>query len=231
MSILREIRPAVSLVVLFTVFTGFILPEAFTGVMQAALPSQANGSLITENGQVVGSALIGQNFTSPKYFQPRPSALTGTDAKGNSIPTPYDASESGASNLAPTTPPLLPTTNHGVAPPPNAPGESAAPNPAPTSAALLTNIKQRVAAYTKAFGPGPIPADAVTTSGSGLDPDISLANALRQAPAVAAARRLPADTVLNLVNQMTHHAVLGIIGTDPLNVLNLNLALDQLPTA
>jgi potassium-transporting ATPase KdpC subunit len=201
MSILREVRPAVSLVILFTVFTGFLLPEAFTGVMQVALPSQANGSLITENGQVVGSALIGQNFTSPKYFQPRPSALTGTDAKGNSIATPYDASESGASNLA------------------------------PTSAALLTNIKQRVAAYTKAFGPGPVPADAVTTSGSGLDPDISLANALRQAPAIAAARKLPADTVLNLVNQMTHHAVLGIIGTDHLNVLQLNLALDQLPAA
>src|ERR1700680_3610206 len=102
MSILREVRPAVSLVILFTVFTGFLLPEAFPVVMRVALRSQANGSLITENGQVVGSALIGQNFTSPKYFQPRPSALTGTDAKGNSIPTPYDASESGASNLAPT---------------------------------------------------------------------------------------------------------------------------------
>jgi K+-transporting ATPase ATPase C chain len=201
MSILREIRPAVSLVVLFTVFTGFLLPEAFTGVMQVALPAQANGSLITENGQVVGSALIGQNFTSAKYFQPRPSALMGTDAKGNTIPTPYDASESGASNLA------------------------------PTSAALLTDIKQRVAAYTKAYGPGPVPADAVTASGSGLDPDISLANALRQAPAIAAEPKLPADTVLALVNQMTHHAVLGIIGTDHLNVLQLNLALDQLPAA
>ena len=201
MSILREVRPAVSLVILFTVFTGFILPEAFTGVMQVALPAQANGSLITENGQVVGSALIGQNFTSPKYFQPRPSALMGTDAKGNSIPTPYDASKSGASNLG------------------------------ATSAALLTTVKQRVAAYTKAFGPGPVPADAATASGSGLDPDISLENALRQAPAVAAARKLPPETVLNLVNQMTHHAFLGIVGTDHLNVLQLNLALDQLPAA
>jgi potassium-transporting ATPase KdpC subunit len=201
MSILREIRPAVSLVVLFTIFTGFLLPEAFTGIMQIALPSQANGSQITENGQVVGSALIGQNFTAPKYFQPRPSALMGTDAKGNAIATPYDASESGASNLA------------------------------PTSAALLTDIKQRVAAYTKAFGPGPVPADAVTASGSGLDPDISLANALRQAPAVAAIRKLPVDTVTNLVTQMTHHAFLGIVGTDHLNVLQLNLALDQLPAA
>jgi len=175
MIIIKELRPALSLVVLLT--------------------------LITVNGQVVGSAIIGQNFTSPKYFQPRPSALTGTNAQGNSIPTPYDASESGASNLA------------------------------PTSAALLTNIQQRVAAYTKAFGPGPVPADAVTTSGSGIDPDISLANALRQAPAVAAARHLPPVTVINLVNQMTHHSFLGIIGTDHLNVLQLNLALDRLPAS
>jgi len=201
MIIIKELRPALSLVVLLTLITGFLLPEAFTGAMQAAFPFQANGSLITVNGQVVGSAIIGQNFTSPKYFQPRPSALTGTNAQGNSIPTPYDASESGASNLA------------------------------PTSAALLTNIQQRVAAYTKAFGPGPVPADAVTTSGSGIDPDISLANALRQAPAVAAARKLPAATVINLVNSMTHHAFLGIIGTDHLNVLQLNLALDRLPAS
>jgi K+-transporting ATPase ATPase C chain len=154
MFLLRELRPALSLVILFTLLTGFLLPEAFTGLMQVALPYQANGSLITVNGQAVGSALIGQNFTSAKYFHPRPSALSGTDAKGNSIPTPYDASESGASNLG------------------------------PTSAALLTNVQQRVAAYQKAFGPGPVPADAATTSGSGLDADISLGNALRQAPAV-----------------------------------------------
>jgi K+-transporting ATPase ATPase C chain len=201
MFLLKELRPALSLVILFTILTGFLLPEAFTGVMQLALPSQANGSLITVNGQVVGSAIIGQNFTSPKYFHPRPSALTGTDAKGNSIATPYDASESGASNLG------------------------------PTSAALLTSIQQRVAAYTKAFGPGPVPADAVTASGSGVDPDISLANALRQAPAVAAARKVPAATVVNLVNEMTHHAFLGIVSTDHVNVLQLNLALDQLPAS
>jgi K+-transporting ATPase ATPase C chain len=201
MSILREFRPALSLVVLFTILTGFVLPEIFTGAMQVALPYQANGSLITQNSQVIGSAIIGQDFTSPKYFQPRPSALTGTDAKGNTIATPYDASESGASNLA------------------------------PTSAALLTSIQQRVAAYQKAFGPGPVPADAVTSSGSGLDPDISQANALRQAPAVAAARHLPAGTVTALVSQMTHHAFLGIVGTNHVNVLQLNLALDHLPAA
>jgi potassium-transporting ATPase KdpC subunit len=189
MLILRELRPALSLVVLFTLILGLALPEAFTGAMQAALPRQANGSLITKNGQVIGSAIIGQNFTGADYFIPRPSALG----------TAYDASTSGASNLA------------------------------PTSAALLTTVQQRVAAYTKAFGPGPVPADAVTASGSGLDPDISLANALRQAPAVAAARHLPVQTVVELVNQMTHHAAFGIIGTDHVDVLQLNLALDALP--
>lgn len=198
MSITREIRPALSLVVLFTILTGFILPEVFTGAIQLALPFQANGSLLTVNGQVVGSALIGQNFTSAKYFQPRPSALTGTDAKGNSINTPYDASESGASNLG------------------------------PASASLLQSVQQRVAAYQKAFGPGPVPADAVTTSGSGIDPDISLENALRQAPAVAAVRHLDAAKVTALVNQMAHGSVLGIVGTQHVNVLQLNLALDRM---
>jgi len=201
LSIVRELRPAVSLVILFTLFTGFLVPEIFTGAMQLAFPYQANGSLIEVNGQVVGSAIIGQNFSSAKYFLPRPSALTGTDAKGNSIATPYDASESGASNLG------------------------------PDSATLLTNIQQRIAAYRKAYGPGPVPADAVTASGSGIDPDISLANALRQAPAIAAARKLPVDTVTRLVNQIAHHAFLGIIGTDHVNVLQLNLALDALPAS
>ncbi|MBB5371836.1 potassium-transporting ATPase subunit KdpC [Acidocella aromatica] len=189
MLILRELRPALSLVVLFTLILGLALPEAFTGAMQAALPWQANGSLITKNGQVIGSAIIGQNFTGANYFAPRPSALG----------TAYDASTSGASNLG------------------------------PTSAALLATVQQRVAAYTKAFGPGPVPADAVTASGSGLDPDISVANALRQAPAVAAARHLPTQAVADLVNKMRHHATFRIIGTDHVNVLRLNLALDALP--
>jgi K+-transporting ATPase ATPase C chain len=201
MSIIRELRPALSLVFLFTLFTGFLIPEVFTGAMQLAFPYQANGSLIRVNGQVVGSAIIGQNFTSAKYFASRPSALSGTDSKGNSIATPYDASESGASNLG------------------------------PASATLLTNVQQRVAAYRKAFGPGPVPADAVTASGSGIDPDISVANALRQAPAIAAARKLPVDTVTTLINQQTHHAFLGIVGTDHVNVLQLNLALDALPAS
>jgi potassium-transporting ATPase KdpC subunit len=199
MLILREFRPALSLVILFTILTGVFIPEVFTGIMQAVFPYQANGSQIVVNNQVIGSALIGQDFTSPTYFQPRPSALTGTNAKGATVPTPYDASESGASNLG------------------------------PTNAALQTAVQQRVAAYIKAFGPGPVPADAVTSSGSGLDADISLANALRQAPAVAAARHLPASTVVGLVHSMTHHSFLGIIGTNHVNVLQLNLALNRLP--
>lgn len=201
LSLVRELRPALSLVLLFTLFTGFLIPEVFTGAMQLAFPFQANGSLLTVNGQVVGSAIIGQNFTSAKYFASRPSALTGTDAKGNTVPTPYDASESGASNLG------------------------------PASASLLQSVQQRVAAYRKAFGPGPVPADAVTASGSGIDPDISVANALRQAPAIAKIRHISPDKVIALVNQLTHHAFLGVIGTDHVNVLQLNLALDSLPAS
>jgi K+-transporting ATPase ATPase C chain len=201
LSFVRELRPAISLVLLFTLFTGFLIPELFTGAVQIALPYQATGSLITVQGQVVGSAIIGQNFTSAKYFASRPSALTGTDAKGNSISTPDDASESGASNLG------------------------------PASATLLQTVQQRIAAYHKAFGPGLVPADAVTASGSGIDPDISVANALRQAPAIAAARKIAPAKIVNLVNQMTHHAFLGIVGTDHVNVLQLNLALDTLPAS
>ena len=193
---LRELRPALSLVVLFTLVLGLILPIAITGAAQLALPFQANGSLILVAGKPVGSALIGQDFTSATSFQGRPSALTGTDAKGATVPTPYDASESGASNLA------------------------------PTSKAMIDDVSTRVAAYRKAFGPGPVPADAVESSGSGLDPDISLANALRQAPAVAAARHLPAAAVTALVNRMATRPRLGFIGTAGVNVLKLNVALD-----
>ncbi|WP_408838982.1 potassium-transporting ATPase subunit KdpC [Acidocella sp.] len=189
--ILRELRPAFSLVVLFTLLIGLILPGIFTGAMQAVLPWQANGSLIRQNGQAIGSVLIGQNFTGAQYFVPRPSVLS---------PNPYTQDTSGASNLG------------------------------PTSKVLLTSVRQRVAAYLKAYGPGPVPADAVTASGSGLDPDISSENALRQAPAVAAARHLPAATVIALVNHLARHRALGgIIGTNHVNVLRLNLALDHLP--
>lgn len=197
---LREIRPALSLVVLFTLVLGVAFPAAFTGFAQLVFPFQANGSLIRVNGHAVGSALIGQNFSGKHiaagdWFQPRPSALVGTNAKGKTVPTPYDASESGASNLG------------------------------PTSKTLIADVTARIAAYHKAYGAGPVPDDAVTSSGSGLDPDISLANALRQAPAIAAARHLPPAQVTALVNRLANHRLLGVIGTGHVNVLKLNLAL------
>ncbi len=195
---IREIRPALSLVAFFTIAMGFFLPVVFTEVAQVIFPFQAGGSLISEGGKVVGSAVIGQNFTGPTWFDARPSALSGTDAKGNSISTPYDDSESGASNLA------------------------------PSSASLLTAVKTRVDAWHKAYGAGPVPADAATSSGSGVDPDISLANALAQAPAVAAARHLPTDGVVALVNGMAFQPALGFIGTPNVNVLRLNLALSKM---
>jgi K+-transporting ATPase ATPase C chain len=198
--ITRELRPALSLVVLFTLLLGVVFPAAFTGFAQLVFPFQANGSLIRINGQPVGSALIGQNFSgkhivAKDWFQPRPSALTGTDADGKIIPTPYDASESGASNLG------------------------------PTSKTLVGDVTARIAAYKKAYGPGSVPDDAVESSGSGLDPDISLINALRQAPAIAKARDLPASKVIALVNHLATHRLLGVIGTDHVNVLKLNLEL------
>jgi potassium-transporting ATPase KdpC subunit len=195
---IREIRPALSLVIFFTIALGFVLSGAFTEVAQVLFPFQAGGSLITQNNQVIGSAIIGQDFTGPTWFDSRPSALTGTDAKGNSISTPYDDSESGASNLA------------------------------PSSASLLQTVKARVAAWHKAYGPGPVPADAATASGSGVDPDISLGNALAQAPVVAAARHLPVQTVTDLVNKLAYQPAFGFIGTPNVNVLQLNLALAKL---
>ena len=195
---IREIRPALSLVIFFTIAMGFFVPAVFTEVAQVIFPFQAGGSLISQDGKVVGSAIIGQNFTGPTWFNTRPSALSGTDAKGNSISTPYDDSESGASNLA------------------------------PSSAALLTTVKARVDAWHKAYGPGPVPADAATASGSGVDPDISLANALIQAPAVAAARHLPPESVVALVNGAAYQPAFGFIGTPNVNVLQLNLALAKM---
>ena len=195
---IREIRPALSLVILFTIALGFIMPAVFTQAARALFPFQAGGSLITQDGKPVASAIIGQNFTGPTWFNPRPSALMGTDAKGNSIATPYDDSESGASNLA------------------------------PTSAALLKTIQGRIADWHKTYGAGPVPADAVTSSGSGVDPDISLANALAQAPVVAAARHLSPDAVTALVNKLAYAPALGFIGTDNVNIVQLNLALAQM---
>jgi K+-transporting ATPase ATPase C chain len=191
---LSHLRPAISLIVLFTLLTGVAFPLAFVGIGQAAFPFQANGSLVTRNGAVIGSALIGQNFTADRYFHPRPSALMGTDPKDSSkqVATPYDASESGASNLA------------------------------ATSKALSDRVDGDLKSHTGA----PVPADSVTTSGSGLDPDISPENAAVQVARVAAARHLAPDAVNQLVAAQTRAPFLGFIGQPRVNVLALNLALD-----
>lgn len=193
---LSQLRPAVVLIVIFTALTGAVFPLAFTYAGQALLPFEAGGSLLTRNGKVVGSALIGQNFSADRYFHGRPSALMGTDPKDSSkqVATPYDASESGASNLA------------------------------PTSKALL----DRVSGDVKAYGGMNVPADAVMTSGSGLDPHISPETAALQAPRVARARNLPLDDVRRLVEAHTEERLFGVIGERRVNVLRLNLALDDL---
>jgi len=197
---LSQIRPAIVLLALFTLLTGFVYPMAITGVAQAVLPYQANGSLLQVGENPVGSALIGQNFASDKYFHSRPSATQGTDPADASktIDAPYNAANSTGSNLG------------------------------PTSQKLLDRVKADVAAKQAAGWTGPIPADSVTTSASGLDPHISPVNALAQVAAVAKARNLPEDKVRALVEANTEGRVLGFVGEPRVNVLQLNMALDAL---
>ena len=191
---MTQLRPAIVLVVLFTLLCGLAVPLAMTGVAGIILPRQAGGSMIVRGGQVVGSSLIGQGFTGPRYFHPRPSATTIPDPKDptKTVAAPYEADSSAASNLA------------------------------PTSKALIDRVKGDVANA----GPKPVPADAVTTSASGLDPDISPENAERQVAGVAAARKLPAEQVRALLAQHISEPALGFIGQPRVNVLKLNLALD-----
>jgi K+-transporting ATPase ATPase C chain len=191
---LTHLRPAIVLIAIFTLVTGVLFPLGFVGLGKIALPFQAGGSLIVQNGKVVGSALIGQNFTSDKYFHGRPSALMGTDPKDSTkqVATPYDASESGASNLG------------------------------PTSKALV----DRVAGDVKAFHSASVPGDAVTTSASGLDPDVSPANAALQVERVAKARNLSPNAVQAIVAAHTEQPLLGFLGAPRVNVLAVNLALD-----
>jgi K+-transporting ATPase ATPase C chain len=192
---LAQLRPVIVMITLFTGLTGVVLPLGFVGFGQLAFPFQAGGSLIERNGQVIGSALIGQNFTADKYFQGRPSALMGTDPKDSSkqVATPYDASESGASNLA------------------------------PASKALLDRVTGDVAKS----GARPVPGDMVTSSASGLDPDISPENAARQIARVARARGMAPEAVQAFVVLNTQGPELGFLGAARVNVLALNLALDD----
>jgi K+-transporting ATPase ATPase C chain len=188
------------MIVVMTIITGLVYPLGMTGIAQLVFPQQANGSLITQNGKVIGSALIGQNFTSDKYFWGRPSATTEPDPKDPSktIPVPYAADNSGGSNLG------------------------------PTSKALVARVKDQAAALAKTNPGKPIPVDLVTTSASGLDPDVTPAGALFQVPRVAKARNLPEAQVRQLVEDHTTGRLFGIIGEPHVNVLKLNLALDAL---
>ena len=196
---LKEIRPAIVFLIVLTIITGLIYPLAMTGIAQAIFPNQAQGSLIEDkSGKVIGSALIGQEFTSDKYFHGRPSATTGTDAKGATVPQPYNASNSMGSNLG------------------------------PTSKALSDRVNADVAKLKQENPNMPVPVDLVTTSASGLDPDISPEAAAFQVPRVAKARNLTPDQVSQLVQQQTQGRLLGLIGEPHVNVLALNLALDQL---
>ncbi len=197
---MRHIRPAIVMIVLMTALTGLAYPLAITGIAQLLFPWQANGSLIKENGTLIGSALIGQNFTSAKYFHGRPSATTGTNAAGKTIEQPYNAANSGGSNLG------------------------------PTSKQLVDHVKARAAALAKENPGVPIPVDLVTSSASGLDPDITPAAALFQVPMVAKARSLPEAEVRELVEAHITGRLLGVIGEPHVNVLKLNLALDKLVT-
>jgi K+-transporting ATPase ATPase C chain len=198
---LQHIRPAITMIVCMTILTGLAYPLAMTGIAQLIFPFQANGSLITRDGKVIGSALIGQAFTSETYFHGRPSATTDTDPNDatKTIPAPYNAANSGGSNLG------------------------------PTSKALIERITGD-AGKLAAENPGtPVPMDLVTTSASGLDPDISPAAALFQVPRVAKARNLPEERVRDLVQAHVRGRIAGFIGEPRINVLELNMALDALP--
>jgi potassium-transporting ATPase KdpC subunit len=200
---LQHIRPAFVLLILFSALTGLVYPLAITGIAQLAMPGHADGSLIEKNGVVVGSALIGQNFKSDRYFHPRPSATNEPDPKDPSktIDDPYNAANSSGSNLG------------------------------PTSKALVDRVKAGVQAWRAMAGPDPVPADAVTTSASGLDPDVSPQTALAQVASVAKARGLDQGQVRALVESSIEGRALGLIGEPRVNVLRLNLALDRLKSS
>ncbi len=193
-TLLQHLRTAALMTVVLLVLLGVVYPLLMTGISQVVFPNPANGSLVRDaSGNVIGSSLLAQSFTQPRYFHPRPSAA-GTDG--------YDATASGGSNLA------------------------------PSNQKLIDSVTDRAAAYRAENGladDAQVPVDAVTTSASGLDPDISPANALLQAARVAKARNMSEDQVRSLVNQYTEGRTFGVLGEPRVNVLKLNLALDGRP--
>jgi K+-transporting ATPase ATPase C chain len=203
---LRQIRPAFVLLVLFSALTGLVYPLAITEIAQAVLPYPANGSLLAKGDAPIGSVLIGQNFASDRYFHGRPSATQTQDPahpddSSKTIDAPYNADNSTGSNLG------------------------------PTSQKLVDRVKADVEAKRAAGWAAPIPADAVTTSASGLDPEISPATAFAEVPAVAKARGLAEEKVRALVTAHVEERALGLIGEPRVNVLRLNLALDAMAEA
>lgn len=197
---LSLLRPALVTFTALAAITGLVYPLAMTGIAQTILPRQASGSLIEKNGTVIGSVLIGQSFTGERYFHGRPSATTATDPSDASktVPSPYNAASSGASNLG------------------------------PTNSALVDRVKQDLASAKAENPSAQVPMDLVTTSASGLDPHISPEAAAFQVPRVAKARGLPEDRVQALVAKTAEGRTLGLLGEPRVNVLALNLALDAL---
>jgi len=196
---LKEFRPAIVILVALTLITGLIYPLAITGIAQVVFPYQANGSMIERDGTVVGSALIGQQFNDDKYFHGRPSATNTPDPNDptKNVDAPYNAANSGGSNLGPTS---------------------------KTLSDRLAGDVEKLKAENPAM---PVPVDLVTTSGSGLDPHISPAAALFQVPRVAKTRNMPEERVRALVEARTEGRWLGLLGEPRVNVLALNLALDR----
>ena len=196
---LRQIRPAIVVLLALTLITGLIYPLAMTGIARI-MPYQAQGSLIERDGKVIGSALIGQEFKSDRYFHGRPSATTTSDPNDptKSVSAPYNAANSGGSNLG------------------------------PSNKALVERVQGDIDALKKDNPSAAVPIDLVTTSGSGLDPDISPEAAYFQIPRVAKVRNLSEDKVRDLVREHIKDRFLGILGEPRVNVLLLNLALDRL---
>ncbi|MHC4042337.1 K(+)-transporting ATPase subunit C [Bradyrhizobium sp. 23AC] len=196
---LREIRPAIVLLLVLTAITGLAYPLAMTAIAGALFPAQAQGSLIEKDGKVIGSALIGQAFRDDKYFHGRPSATVAPDPNDSTktVPAPYNAANSGGSNLG------------------------------PTSKALADRLREDVDKLKAENPNAAVPVDLVTTSASGLDPDISPEAAQFQVPRVAKARNIPEDQVKQIVTANTEGPLLGLIGEPRVNVLALNLSLDR----